>query len=173
MDQVAKTKKIYTLKEACSALHISLPTGKRWIRDGKLFAHRIGGRWMVPDEEIQKFLCYKVSRETAMPFANAPLGIVEAGLTADVVAAALRQVGAPLRKDLLAKMILERLPPDPVFWRFLGRLISGGGISPGEKMMILRDLPQEPPSRVAPGADETGRPAQETADPEISRRLPE
>ena len=56
---ISRGKELYTLADVCEALNISLPTAKRWLHDGKLFAHRVGGRWMVPIEELRRFLNYQ------------------------------------------------------------------------------------------------------------------
>lgn len=85
---------------------------------------------MVPEEEIRKFFTYKVSREPAMLYANADLSDEEAGDIADVLSAALRQVGAPVRTDGIKKIVVGTIPPDPVFWRFLKRVLSAGSNSP-------------------------------------------
>jgi excisionase family DNA binding protein len=140
MDHKVK-KDLYTLPETCAWLQISMPTAKRWIYSEKLLAHLIGRKWMVPYEEIQKFLAYKVSRIRPMEYANAPLQDDEAGMIADVLAAALRQVGAPERADKLKRMIVGTIQPHPSFWRFLHRVLTSGKPEEGEL---------SPPKRIRP-----------------------
>lgn len=48
--------KLYTLEEVMEFLHTSRRTLYRYIKDGKLKAVKIGGRWKVTDEALKDFL---------------------------------------------------------------------------------------------------------------------
>lgn len=46
-------KELYTLKETAQALKVSERTIHRYIRDGKLEAHKIGQAWRIPEESLK------------------------------------------------------------------------------------------------------------------------
>lgn len=48
--------KLYTLDEVMDFLHTTRRTLYRYIKDGKLKAVKIGGRWKVTDEALKAFL---------------------------------------------------------------------------------------------------------------------
>ena|ERR1035441_2951673 len=126
---ISRGKELYTLADVCEALNISLPTAKRWLHDGKLFAHRVGGRWMVPIEELRRFLNYQDAALNPLPYANSPIQGDDAVRIAAVLTVALRGVGGPFRSDILKKMITGTIQPNPAFWRFLERVLSASGRS--------------------------------------------
>lgn len=49
-------KEWYTIQQVALILSVSSPTAWRFIRDKKLDAQRVGGRWRVPYEALQDFL---------------------------------------------------------------------------------------------------------------------
>jgi excisionase family DNA binding protein len=129
---ISRGKELYTLADVCSVLNISLPTAKRWLHDGKLFAHRVGGRWMVPVEELRRFLRYKEVALEPLQYANSPIQDDEAAKIAALLAAVLREVGGPFRSDTLKKMVTGTIQPGPAFWRFLDRVLSAPAAQSGE-----------------------------------------
>ena len=48
--------KLYTLEEVMDFLHTTRRTLYRYIKDGKLKAVKVGGRWKVTDEALKDFL---------------------------------------------------------------------------------------------------------------------
>lgn len=48
--------KLYTLDEVMDFLHTTRRTLYRYIKDGKLKAVKVGGRWKVTDEALKDFL---------------------------------------------------------------------------------------------------------------------
>ena len=114
----------YTIEEACQILGVSRPTVVRWLRSGKLPATRVGGRWKVPAEEIEKRLAYSVLRHAPEPILNGPLSEKEVETITSNLAHALRQLGAPIRADGLRKIVLGKIPVDALLWRYLDRALT-------------------------------------------------
>lgn len=48
--------KIYNLKEVCDLLKMNKQTIRKYIREGKLKASKVGTHYMVTDEAIKDFL---------------------------------------------------------------------------------------------------------------------
>ena len=48
--------KIYTLKELEALLKVTNRTLLRYIESGRLEAFKVGGRWRVTEEALEKFL---------------------------------------------------------------------------------------------------------------------
>lgn len=48
--------KIYNLDEVCELLKMNKQTIRKYIRNGKLKASKVGTHYMVTDEAIQEFL---------------------------------------------------------------------------------------------------------------------
>ena len=48
--------KIYNLDEVCELLKMNKQTIRRYIRNGKLKASKVGTHYMVQDEAIKEFL---------------------------------------------------------------------------------------------------------------------
>ncbi|RLE48113.1 MAG: IS607 family transposase [Candidatus Methanomethylicota archaeon] len=46
----------YTTREVCEILGITNRTLRRWIKEGKIRAVNIGGRWRIPESEIKRIL---------------------------------------------------------------------------------------------------------------------
>src|SRR4051812_26943739 len=102
----------FSVVEVCKILDISRPTAMRWLRSGKLPATMVGGKWRIPSSEIQKRLSYRIVRDTAVPMRNGPLTGSEVRQITDNLAHALRQLGAPVRRDGLRKIVLGQAPVD-------------------------------------------------------------
>lgn len=48
--------KTYTVEEATEILKVSVSTLRRWIREGKVKTSRIGRRYLITEEEINRLL---------------------------------------------------------------------------------------------------------------------
>lgn len=48
--------KLYNLKELSSILGVTVRTLMNYIKDGKLKAVKIGGKWVVTEENLQNFI---------------------------------------------------------------------------------------------------------------------
>lgn len=48
--------KMLTVEEAATALHISNQTAQRYVRDGKLPASKVGRRYLIPENAVEKML---------------------------------------------------------------------------------------------------------------------
>jgi len=48
--------KYYTVKELCQLLKRDKSTIYKWIREGKLKAIKVGGKYLIPEEEVKKIL---------------------------------------------------------------------------------------------------------------------
>ena len=48
--------KLYTLKDVAGSLKVSYRTMLTYVKEGKLKAAKIGGRWNVTPENLQRFL---------------------------------------------------------------------------------------------------------------------
>lgn len=48
--------RIYTLEEISKLLKVTVRTLYRYIDDGKLKANKIGGRWIVAEQELKDFI---------------------------------------------------------------------------------------------------------------------
>jgi putative resolvase len=46
----------YSTREACGILGITNRTIRRWIKEGRIRAVNIGGRWRIPESEIRRLL---------------------------------------------------------------------------------------------------------------------
>ncbi len=46
----------YSTREVCEVLGIANRTLRRWIKEGKIRAVNIGGRWRIPESEIKRLL---------------------------------------------------------------------------------------------------------------------
>lgn len=51
--------KLYTLEEVMELLHTTRRTLYRYIKDGKLKAVKVGGRWKVTEDALRDFLQMK------------------------------------------------------------------------------------------------------------------
>jgi excisionase family DNA binding protein len=51
-----EAKKLYSRKEACKTLQISLPTLHKYIRLGIVKGHRVGNRVLITEEDINNAL---------------------------------------------------------------------------------------------------------------------
>lgn len=47
--------KMYTVKELHQATGIAVETYRRWIREGRLPAKKVGKVWMVTEETVRQF----------------------------------------------------------------------------------------------------------------------
>src|SRR5579863_8087119 len=107
-----KVEQGFSVVETCRILGISRPTAMRWLRSGKLPAAMVGGKWRIPLAEIKKRLTYRIVRDAPLPIRNGPLEESEVAQITDNLAYALRQLGAPVRKDGLRKVVLGEVPVD-------------------------------------------------------------
>jgi excisionase family DNA binding protein len=114
----------YGVADVCRILGISRPTVMRWLRSGKLPATMVGGKWSVPSAEIEKRLAYRIVRNAPVHIRNGPLDDAEVERISDIFAHALRQLGAPVRRDGLRKVVLGQVPVDALLWRFMARALS-------------------------------------------------
>lgn len=48
--------KLYDIKELAEILHVSTRTLMRYIKDERLRAVKIGGKWTVSEENLQNFI---------------------------------------------------------------------------------------------------------------------
>jgi len=118
----------YPVEEVCQILGVSRPTVIRWIRSGRLPAIRIGGRWRVPAEEIEKRLAYKLVRHAPGLIFNGPLSEAEVESITSTLAHTLRQLGAPVRTDGLRNIVLGKIPVDGLLWRYLDRALKSNAL---------------------------------------------
>ena len=51
--------KVYTLKEVSELLKVTERTLLAYIKEGKLTAKKIGGKWIVTHETLQEFISSK------------------------------------------------------------------------------------------------------------------
>lgn len=47
--------KLYTVKELHQATGIAVETYRRWIREGRLPAKKVGKTWMITEETVRQF----------------------------------------------------------------------------------------------------------------------
>ena len=48
--------KIYSMKEVATILDVTERTLYSYIKNGKLKAKKIGGKWMITEENLKKFI---------------------------------------------------------------------------------------------------------------------
>lgn len=48
--------KVYDLKEVCELLKMNIQTIRKYIREGKLKASKVGTHYMITEEAIKEFL---------------------------------------------------------------------------------------------------------------------
>ncbi len=48
--------RLYKVSEVAKKLNVSTATIRKWIRSGKLRAKRVGKLWMIPENELKRFL---------------------------------------------------------------------------------------------------------------------
>ncbi|MEM3989146.1 MAG: IS607 family transposase [Desulfurococcaceae archaeon] len=58
------SEKLYRTSEVAEVLNISVSTVKKWIKQGRLRALRVGKLWMIPESEIRRILSGVERRET-------------------------------------------------------------------------------------------------------------
>ncbi|HWQ17284.1 MAG TPA: IS607 family transposase [Sulfolobales archaeon] len=64
------TGKLYKTAEAAKALNISVSTVKKWVKEGKIKAIRVGKLWMIPESEIRRILSGKKDKIRAVIYAR-------------------------------------------------------------------------------------------------------
>lgn len=47
---------VYDLPEVCGILNISRQTAMRYIKNGILPCHKVGGRWLIQKSELEAFI---------------------------------------------------------------------------------------------------------------------
>ena len=57
-------ERLYRTTEVAKILNISWSTVKRWVKEGKIKAIRVGHRWRIPESEILRLLGEKKGEET-------------------------------------------------------------------------------------------------------------
>ncbi|MEM4938203.1 MAG: helix-turn-helix domain-containing protein, partial [Sulfolobales archaeon] len=50
------SEKLYRTSEVAELLNISVSTVKKWIKQGRLHALRVGKLWMIPESEVRRIL---------------------------------------------------------------------------------------------------------------------
>ena len=60
---LAVSEKLYRTSEVAELLNISVSTVKKWIKQGRLHALRVGKLWMVPESEVRRILSGVERRE--------------------------------------------------------------------------------------------------------------
>lgn len=61
---------MYRVSEVAGMLNISRVAVRKWIKDGKLKARRVGKLWMIPESELRRFLGGKPSEVRAVIYAR-------------------------------------------------------------------------------------------------------
>ncbi len=54
----------YSTREVCEILGIANRTLRRWIKEGKVRAVNVGGRWRIPESEVKRILGQPVEEIT-------------------------------------------------------------------------------------------------------------
>ena len=49
-------ERYYSTREVCEILGIANRTIRRWIKEGRIRAVNINGRWRIPESEIKRIL---------------------------------------------------------------------------------------------------------------------
>ncbi|MEM0025655.1 MAG: helix-turn-helix domain-containing protein [Zestosphaera sp.] len=57
------SEKLYRTSEVAELLNISVSTVKKWIKQGRLHALRVGKLWMIPESEVRRILSGVERRE--------------------------------------------------------------------------------------------------------------
>ncbi|MEM1651062.1 MAG: helix-turn-helix domain-containing protein [Sulfolobales archaeon] len=57
------SEKLYRTSEVAELLSISVSTVKKWIKQGRLHALRVGKLWMIPESEVRRILSGVERRE--------------------------------------------------------------------------------------------------------------
>jgi len=60
----------YTTREVCEILGIANRTLRRWIKEGKIRAVNIGGRWRIPESEVKRILGQAVEEVKTLKVAH-------------------------------------------------------------------------------------------------------
>ena len=47
---------LFTLDQTAEVLQVSTKTIRRWIKNGDLIAHRLGGQWRISETDLQSFI---------------------------------------------------------------------------------------------------------------------
>ena len=47
---------LLTLQEVCERLRVTYRTALRYVRDKKIKASRVGGRWRIDSEDLRRFM---------------------------------------------------------------------------------------------------------------------
>jgi excisionase family DNA binding protein len=56
MSEKIQSLQLYTLEEVAALLEVTTRTLYTYIKDGKLKAQKIGGRWKISEENLKKFI---------------------------------------------------------------------------------------------------------------------
>ncbi len=62
--------RLYKVSEVAKKLNVSTATIRKWIRSGRLRAKRIGKLWMIPENELKRFLGEKAKEVRAVIYAR-------------------------------------------------------------------------------------------------------
>ncbi|MEM1632448.1 MAG: IS607 family transposase, partial [Thermofilum sp.] len=57
------SERLYRTSEVAELLNISVSTVKKWIKQGRLHALRVGKLWMIPESEVRRILSGVERRE--------------------------------------------------------------------------------------------------------------
>ena len=47
---------LMTIGQTAEVLQVSTKTIRRWIKNGDLIAHRLGGQWRISETDLQSFI---------------------------------------------------------------------------------------------------------------------
>ena len=56
-------ERLYRTTEVAEILNVSWSTVKRWVKEGKIKAIRVGHRWRIPESEVLRLLGERKERE--------------------------------------------------------------------------------------------------------------
>ena len=63
-------ERLYKVSEVARMLNVSTVAVRKWIKAGKLKAKRVGKLWMIPEDELKRFLGEKPSEVRAVIYAR-------------------------------------------------------------------------------------------------------
>ena len=96
----------YSTREVCEILGIANRTLRRWIKEGKVKAVNIGGRWRIPESEVKRLLGHPVEEITTPRIARIVIYV--------------RVSGANQRKELENQIEALKRYVEQNNWKLLG-----------------------------------------------------
>lgn len=70
----AEYQKHYTAEEAARALRLTSITIRQYVREGRIFARKLGRKWLIPEDAIARFMYNSSHTEPADP--DIPMGVL-------------------------------------------------------------------------------------------------